>query len=219
MHQSSIGIKHTACYHSQQALINRFSCLCAFAGYWYGMVWYTSIYIARLSLMSLMRYCQEGVWQWVSRRLYVAMSVCLWVRFSTSVYPECMVFFIEILWQLLSTRSTWHWWHFNQGYRVRGQGQAVMAMTVDCSLKLSIHDLSCMAEISVRILKLQWMRNFCRMTNCDTRLWLIKTRSRAGWQNSVSNTRHPSHTHPLDITNISMQKLKVMSHGAWPCKT
>ena len=56
------------------------------------------------------------------------------------------------------------------------------------------------------------MTIYCRMTSCNTRLWLVKMRSRAVRQNSVSNDATPEPRPPV-------RHYQVMSHDAWPCET
>jgi len=58
----------------------------------------------------------------------------------------------------------------------------------------------------------------CRMTNSDTRLWLVKIWSRAVRYNWVlkHTTRKPRP--PERQFNITVQFWKLMSHAAWLCK-
>ena len=60
---------------------------------------------------------------------------------------------------------------------------------------------------------------YCRMTNCNTRLWLVKIRSRAVRHNWVlkHTTRKPRP--PERQFDMTVQKLKLMSHAAWLCET
>ena len=57
------------------------------------------------------------------------------------------------------------------------------------------------------------------MTNCDTRLRLVKIRSHAVRHNWVlkRTTRKPRP--PERQLDMTVQKLKLMSHAVWLCET
>ena len=56
--------------------------------------------------------------------------------------------------------------------------------------------------------------NYCRMTNCDTRLWLVKTRSRAVWHNWVLKHTTCKPRPPECQFDITVQFWKLISHAA-----
>jgi len=58
----------------------------------------------------------------------VSLSMCIY----ESIVPFCLLMTWRWNWsQLITTRSTWHWWHW-EGHWVKGQGQPAHKYAYTC---------------------------------------------------------------------------------------